>query len=461
MAVDKGGSSALDGGMPSAALPRRTVFTYALLGAPLTALTLPLIVYLPAFYAEVAGLPLAAVGLAFMVARLWDIFTDPLVGVLQDSTRSRFGRRRLWILAGLPVLTASVYFVFNPPESATITYLYVALFILYVGFTMAQVAHFSWGAELTDSYDERSRVHGWRETFAVLGMLTVLIVPAAVQTLGIGGPGDDVRAMGWFIILMLPLCALITLSQTPEPPPPPVRGLGARVALEAIARNRAMRIGLLAEFLSGFAPGVTGALFLFFFRSVLDLGETANLLLLLYFVAAVIGVPLWIQLSYRFGKHRTLAIAVVVQAAMLACIVILPRGEIGPAAAAMIFAGLCANAAPFLLRAMIADVVDQDRVDTGEQRTGLYFGLMLLAAKAAFALAPGITFVTLDWAGFDAALGPRNTPSALQTLTALFILAPVIANGALAWLVWRFPIDAQRQAALRAAIDERQETPAP
>jgi Na+/melibiose symporter-like transporter len=86
---------------------------------------------------------------------------------------------------------------------------------------------------------------------------------------------------------------------------------------------------------------------------------------------------------------------------------------------------------------------------------------MLLAAKAAFALAPGITFVTLDWAGFEAGLGPANSPVALSTLTGLFILAPIIANGALAWLVWRFPIDAARQATLRAAISAREERPGP
>lgn len=442
-------------------LPRRTVFAYALLGAPLTALTLPLIVYLPPFYAEVAGLPLAAVGVAFMTARLWDIFTDPVVGVLQDATRTRFGRRKVWIAAGVPILMASVFFVFNPPENASVTYLYTSLFVLYIGFTMAQVGHFSWGTEIAQSYHERSRVHGWRETFAVLGMLTVLVVPALVQSLGLGGPGDDVRAMGWYIIVVLPLCALVTLTRTPEPPAPPPQGLDARAALQAILRNRAMRIGLLAEFLSGFAPGVTGALFVFFLRSVLELGEASNLLLLIYFVAAVIGVPLWIAVSYRLGKHRTLAFAVLLHAAALAAIVVLPKGEIGPAVAGMLAAGLAANAAPFLLRAMIADVVDQDRVETGEQRTGLHFGLMLLAAKAAFALAPGITFVTLDWAGFEAGLGPANTPSALATLTGLIILAPVIANGALAWLVWRFPIDAAQQAALRAAIDAREERPGP
>jgi glycoside/pentoside/hexuronide:cation symporter, GPH family len=376
-----------------------------------------------------------------------------LVGVIQDATRTRFGRRKTWIAASVPLLCVSVWFVFNPPENASLSYLYVALFVMYVGFTMAQVGHFSWGAEIATDYHERSRVHGWRETCAVLGMLTVLVVPAVVQQLKLGGPGDDVRAMGWYVIILFPLLALVTLSQVPEPPPPPLQKLDWRAALSAVWANRPMRLALVAEFLSGFAPGVTGALFVFFFQSVLELGGTANVLLLVYFVAAVIGVPLWIQLSYRLGKHRTLAAAVLVQAVTLSAIVLLPKGEVGPAVLGMALAGVAANAAPFLLRSMVADVVDQDRLDTGEQRTGLYFGLMLLAAKAALALAPGITYVTLDWAGFDQALGPKNSPQALSTLTWLFIAAPILANLALALLVWRFPLDARRQAELRAAIE--------
>ena len=428
------------------------LLAYACLGAPLTALTLPLVVYLPPFYAREIGLPLALVGAAFTAARLWDVVTDPIVGWMQDCTQVSWGRRKAWILGGIPILLLGVYAITHPPENVTLTYLYAVLFFLYVGFTMSQLGHFSWGGELSTDYHERSRIHGWRETAAVAGMLLILAVPAAIQSLGLGDQNDAVSAMGWFVIVTLPLLALVSLTIAPEHPPPPPLQVRWLVALKSVWANRPLRRALLGEFLSGFAPGVTGVLFVFFFSSVLGLGGLANLLLLVYFVGGLIGVPLWIQISYRFGKHRTLAAAVLYQSIMLTGVIFLPPGLMAGAAVAMFLAGLAANAAPFLLRSIVSDVVDQDRLETGEQRTGLFFGLMLLAAKMGLAIAPAITFGILAGVGFDSSTGAQTSDRALDTLTLLFIGAPVLANILLAALMWRFPIDEAAQAALQAAI---------
>jgi Na+/melibiose symporter-like transporter len=165
---------------------------------------------------------------------------------------------------------------------------------------------------------------------------------------------------------------------------------------------------------------------------------------------------LWIQVSYRFGKHRTLAAAVIYQSATLICVILLPPGQAAGAAVAMFLAGLAANAAPFLLRSIVSDVVDKDRLETGEQRTGLFFGLMLLAAKMGLAIAPAITFGILAAVGFDSAPGASNEPRALTVLTALFIGAPVIANLLLAALMWRFPLDEAAQSALQDAISQKE-----
>lgn len=432
------------------------LLAYACLGAPLTALTLPLVVYLPPFYAKEIGLPLALVGAAFTTARLWDVITDPIVGWMQDRTQVRWGRRKAWIAGGIPILMLGVYAVTHPPENVDLTYLYAILFFLYVGFTMSQLGHFSWGGELSTDYHERSRIHGWRETAAVAGMLSILAVPAAIQSLGLGDQADAVSAMGWFVIVSLPLLAVISLTIAPEPPQPPPRQENWIAGLRTVWANRPLRRALLGEFLSGFAPGVTGVLFVFFFSSVLGLGGSANLLLLVYFVGGLIGVPLWIQVSYRFGKHRTLGVAVIYQAAMLLGVVFLPPGQMASAAAAMFLAGLAANAAPFLLRSIVSDVVDKDRLETGEQRTGLFFGLMLLAAKIGLAIAPAITFGILAAVGFDSAPGAANSDGALTVLTALFIGAPVLANLLLAALMWSFPIDEAAQTALQDAIARKE-----
>src|SRR5688572_9978251 len=131
------------------------IAAFAAPAVPISALGLPLVVYLPPFYAEL-GIGHAAVGTIFMIARFWDVITDPVLGVVSDKFTTRFGRRRPWIALGVPILIWSVYKVFMPPQGATAAYLLWWMLVLYVGWTMLTISHMAWGAELSSRYHERS-----------------------------------------------------------------------------------------------------------------------------------------------------------------------------------------------------------------------------------------------------------------------------------------------------------------
>jgi Na+/melibiose symporter-like transporter len=171
-------------------LSRGQLFAYALPAAPIAAMGLPLAVHLPPFYAGSLGLSLSVVGGIFLLARFWDVFTDPVLGLLSDRYATRFGRRRHWIVLAVPIMLLSVVMVFMPTAGVTGGYLLFWLFVLYVGWTLLTISHMSWGAELTPDYHERSRVHGAREVALILGMITVLTLPVLIEW---SGP-DDVPA---------------------------------------------------------------------------------------------------------------------------------------------------------------------------------------------------------------------------------------------------------------------------
>ena len=177
--------------MVSTAVPTRVLLAYGLPGLPLAVVGLPLFIYLPTFYAETIGIDLATIGLILLLVRLCDVMTDPLVGVLSDRTRGRFGRRRPWILASLPVLCLSIYFLFVPPESAGVTHLLIWSLLLYLGWTMIQLPYAAWGAELSSDYHDRSRVTGVREVFVIIGTLIAASVPLLV-----GGEDQPDPALG-------------------------------------------------------------------------------------------------------------------------------------------------------------------------------------------------------------------------------------------------------------------------
>ncbi|MFZ9634297.1 MAG: MFS transporter, partial [Alphaproteobacteria bacterium] len=152
---------------PSAPLPARILLAYGAPALPAAMLGLPMLVYLPGFWAETMGLGLATTGAMLLLARLWDGVTDPVVGHLSDRTRGRLGRRKPWLAASLPLVLAGAWMLFRPPEGAGAAYLLAWSFVLYLGWTMMQVPHQAWGAELSEDYAARARVAAWRAGFAL------------------------------------------------------------------------------------------------------------------------------------------------------------------------------------------------------------------------------------------------------------------------------------------------------
>ena len=146
-------------------MPRKPTSLFSLIAysgpaIPLAMLGLPLILYLPPFYAGELGMDLAAVGIVFALARMWDAVIDPLIGYWSDKTGGRFGRRKPWLVAGASLWMLGVYALLSPPESANTVYLWFAAFGFYVAWTMVQIPYQSWGVELSRQYEERFAHHG-------------------------------------------------------------------------------------------------------------------------------------------------------------------------------------------------------------------------------------------------------------------------------------------------------------
>ncbi|MFZ4069565.1 MAG: MFS transporter, partial [Caulobacterales bacterium] len=362
--------------------PRWELPAFVLPGAPLLALSLPPLIFLPPYYSEHIGIPVEIVGLLFVAARAFDLVLNPTIGGWQDRTMHRFGRRRLWMVATTPVLMLAVWAAFiGMPVGAPALLAWLIILSFYASFASIVIAHLGWAGELRPTYHERTQVLGALQIASTLGQIGMLVLPAAVNILKIGTFVDGVHLMGWTIIVSLPICVAICVFTVKERPAPPSARMGFAQAMKALQSNDALRRILLPDFLIGVTHGVSGGLFLFFFKFVLGFGTQAEALLLLYFIASLAGVPLWVYLGKRLGKHRALQIACVWWAIALALIPLVPKGNLALAAFGMFFAGVANGATVFLLRAMMADVVDEDQAVTGEQRSGLFFGLLLTTTK--------------------------------------------------------------------------------
>ncbi|MEX0838576.1 MAG: MFS transporter [Parvibaculum sp.] len=441
--------------MSKSRVTRLQIGAFGLPSIPISALGLPIVVYLPPFYGHDMGLSLTVVGTVFMMARFWDVFTDPVLGMVSDRFPSRWGRRRHWIVISAPMLVISAYMLFMPSPPVTWVYLAGWMFFLYIGWTLITISHMSWGAELSADYDERSTIQGVREFLLIFGMFTVLALPAIIENVseaGAGGP-EKVAAMGWFIIILLPITIGLAVWLAPEFPGAPHQHIPWRRAWGIIARNRLLQRVLAADLLVNIAPAITGSLYIFFASYVMDLPKYASLLLLVYFIAGFVGIPGWIRLSHMAGKHKTLAIAMVYGAVTLPLVIFFPRGEFWWLFIGNSLYGVAYGAGSFLLRSIMADVIDTDYLETGQRRTGLYYSLLSMTAKVGAALAVGITYPLLDLIQFTP--GGTNTAETLNLFMAMYVTLPAIVMFAAAIVMWRFPLDRKAQLDLRQRIEAR------
>lgn len=434
-------------------IPAWTIAAFAAPAAPLLALGLPTIMFLPHYY--VTELGIAGGAAIFVLARVLDIFIDPMLGGLQDRTETRWGRRRFWLVVLCPLLMGFVWFAFlglTPWSGFVVATL--AVVTMFLTFSAMMISHLGWAGELIPTYHGRTRVLGAVQAASMFGQVAILAAAAyVVQGLG-GGNGDAVAVIGWSIVLLLPIMTAIAVLTVPERRLPPQPHIGLRQSFAALAQNKFAQRVLLTDLLFGITQGVAGTLFLFYFQFVLRFENQSQTLLFIYFVAGLIGVPVWISLGRRLGKHRALQGAFIYTAITTALIPFMPAGNFSIAAPIMAFAGLAQGGGILLTRSLMADVVDEDELRTGRRRSGLYFGLLLTTSKAGITAGP-IALLLLQAVGFDATLREGNSSATLAALTGLFIWAPIVISLLAALSLRKYPLDEKRQAELHAAIEAR------
>lgn len=445
--------------MDSDRLSRKTLAAYAGPAAPIAAMGLPLFVYIPPFYAREIGLGLGVVGTVFMISRFWDVITDPILGVVSDTFESRYGRRRHWILLAVPIILVAAYQIFMPPGMLTGPvsgwYLLSWLVILYVGWTLLTISHVSWGAELSPDYNERSRIQGWRQCTLIAGMITVLVLPAIIEQTEVANRASQrIASMGWYVLILLPLTVAAAVYFVPERPQPESEASNEwREALRVILRNEGLLRVLGADLAGGLAMGFVSVMFMFLAEDVLKLDAWASALLLVYFVAGLSFIPVVLRISYRFGKHKTVAAVGIAKAAGLPVILILPSERVLLTFVCWAVYGLTMGAVPFLMRSMMADVVDDDNLRSGSARTGSLYSMLTMTNKIGRALSVGVSYWALDLIGFVP--GGTNDPTTLFHFRLLYVVPPVLLNLVLVYAVWNFPINLQRQKELRRALHDR------
>jgi Na+/melibiose symporter-like transporter len=441
---------------PSTRRPLRTarILVYALPALVSSVAFLPLVLFVPAFYADDLGVALAAVGTAIAASRLLDVITDPVIGALSDRLRLGWGRRKPWILLGTPLFLVSLWHVFVPGAKAGAGHLFVWSALLYLGFTMLDVPHKAWGAELSTDYDERSRITSWREGLSTTGQVGLLAALVWFGAWGVSAAGDQLRGVAVVIVAAMPplvaAAALLVPEGRPEGFQDERRGIWG--GLRLVARNPAFgrMVGCVIFFVAGVA--IQGTLHRLVLSDVMGDESSFAPMLLVENLATLAAVPIWLRVSLRVGKHRALIAAALWLAVLSLPLAFLRTGDITLLIVCIAIRGSSFASILFLSNSIAADVIDVDTLASGRQRSGLYFAAWGMTTKLSLAL--GVLLGT----ALPAALGYEPTdgiaaPAVQARLMAIYGGVPAVMMTLGVLFLRGFPITRERHAEVRAALE--------
>lgn len=437
-------------------LPRRTLVYYALPELTQAVVMLPMALFVPAFYSDDLGLPLAGVGAAIAFSRLLDVVADPVIGIMSDRTSTRWGRRKPWIALGTPLLMLSTWQVFVPPAKVSLSYLLLWSTLLFLAFTLVDLPHKVWGAELSTDYLERNHVAAWREGLGAAGLVIFLVTLLTMGVLGHTKSHEQLYAIALIIVLTLPPLVSLALVKVPEYPPEVLAGGGTRGwrGLALVFRNRAFLRTLAAILLFGSAVMIQATLHKLVLTHVVGRPDLFAHLILGETLASIGAIPLWLRLAAHFGKHRTATFAALWIGLWSLGLPLVGEGDVGLYTGLIVLRGSCLTSIFLLSNSIAADVVDQDILDSGRQRTGLFFAIWGMAVKGA--VASGVLLATVLPAafGFEPSAATQS-PEAKFWLMAIYGWLPCLILLAGVPLLWNFPIGPRRQRELRARIAEK------
>ena len=423
----------------------------------------PLVTFVPALYSSPEhGLPMAMVGTILLVSRITDAITDPIIGSLSDRTRSRWGRRKPWILAGLPLLMLTVMMVFAPPVKVTPRYAVIWLSLIFLAFTLVDLPYKAWGADLSRDYHGRNRIASWREGFGMVsGLIALLIILVATRVLGMS-TADTMFWMGALFAGAMPFLFGAALWRVPEPPvtdeaPGQESQLTWREGVAAVVSNKAY-LRLMGALLFLIGGAIIGAsLHLIVMERVFNIRPWFAFILLGEGIMGLLSVPLWMRLARRFGKHRAMAMATGWLALWCLPIPFLGAGDGWWYAAIIVIRGLQGGAGSILIPSMVADTVDVDTVRTGKSRAGTYYAWTGAITKLAIGAGAFVGTALPAAFGFENA-NLTNSASAQFALLVTYAWVPMVIMAAATPFFWFYPLTEARQKALRLEIEARRES---
>lgn len=383
------------------------------------------------FMVTVVGLAPGLVAIILLVGRSWDFVNDLLVGYLSDRTRTKWGRRRPFLLFGaIPFGLSFVLLWLSPDFGRTGLIIYYSLaYIVYEALaTLVYMPYFALTPELTSDYDERTKLTSFRMMFNIIGSLTAYILPLLII-------GNDWNfATSRSVLTMAAVAGIIAAI--------PIFGVffGTREkeeyqkkalpdfwpSLKAAFKNRPFVFGALMYLATWMTIVVVESNLQFFILYILQRQSQNIIIMISIFVTAIFALPIWNWVSKNWNKRLAYIIGVAFWAVVMMVLVMMtPETPFWLILVLCVMAGIGVSAAQVLPWAIIPDAIEWEEWKTGERNEGVFYSLVTLMGKIGMAIAQPLALLVLQLTNFQEGQGAIQPQSALWGIR--LVIGPIPA----------------------------------
>jgi len=374
------------------------------------------------FMVQVLGLNPALAGTVVFLSKVMDIISDPIVGKWSDQHVTKGSRRRPFMLYGAFISAFSFAMIFTAPvfstQILTAAYMFLALTIYTVGYTLFNVPYLSMPAEMTDNYHERSNIHGFRMAFvAVGGFIAQSCIPPLQQYLGSDNPQTYVLiGVGGSIVILASMLTTYFGTAKARFTEATIEKLSFLREYKAVLKNKHFLRVIAIKAAQLFGVAGISVTTLFFFEKVLQVSLNVLLFVgIVTFVFTLASIPVLVKISKRIGKAKTYAIAGLVYVVSALSWAIAGPGE--PLWAILIryaLTGISVSGNVVMAMSMMTDCIEYDARKTGVRREGVYTALYSFVEKFTFALGPLVIGFALSLAGYSRELSLDEITPAIR-----------------------------------------------
>lgn len=378
--------------------------------------------YFPIFLTDVVGIAPAVAAIGLFIGKSWDYINDPLIGYLSDRTRTRWGRRRPFLLFGaLPYGLAFAFLWWKPPlESQTaLLVFYTFMFVLYdAAGTVVGMPYFALTPELTEDYDERTELTGYRMFFSILGGLVSFVIPMMI--IGTMSPENTGNVFRMGLIFgaasFIPLY-FVFFGTKEKPYFKKLERPKLLASLKSALKNRPFVFSAVIYLFTWTSMHIIEANLLFYIKYVVKREGMTEIIMGTIFVTAILSLPLWNWVSKKFNKRLAYIYGIAFWAVVqILLITVTDSSSLVYLLSLCFLAGIGVGAAHVLPWAMIPDAIEVDELDTGKRHEGMFYSLVTLMSKTTNSIAVPLALAVLDFSGYipNAAVQPTSTLTGIR-----------------------------------------------